>query len=216
MRIIAITAPKHSGKNVVSDYLVQKYGYKEYAFADPIKKACKEIFLFSDEQLYGNLKETIDDRWGISPREALQVIGTEIFQYKIHDYINSKKFNQLGRGLWVHRFRLMVESINIDDKLVISDLRFPHEAEIIKEYGGEIWRIKRPSLTIVDNHSSETEYNDIEADKLFINDGSISDLQFKISNEMDIIKNNIDIFNEIGTSISSAHRTDDSDKLNYK
>jgi hypothetical protein len=216
MRIIAITAPKHSGKNVISDYLVQNYGYKEYAFAEPIKKACKEIFLFSDEQLYGNLKETIDERWGISPREALQVIGTEIFQYKIHDYINSKTFNQIGRGVWVHRFKLMVESMNIDDKLVISDLRFPHEAEIIKQYGGEIWRIQRPSLANSDTHSSETEYNDIEADKLFINDGSIYDLQLKIKNEMENIKNNVDILNEIGTSISSAHRTDDLDKLKYK
>jgi hypothetical protein len=92
--IIAICGAKRSGKDVLSKYLVHKYKYRKLYFAEPLKKAVKELFNFSDIQVgidegenAGCEKDTVDDRWGVSPRQALQFFGTEVLQYKIQELL---------------------------------------------------------------------------------------------------------------------------------
>lgn len=53
--IIGITGqpPAGSGKDTVADFLVEEYGFAKVAMADPMKRICKEVFDFSDEQLWG-------------------------------------------------------------------------------------------------------------------------------------------------------------------
>ena len=72
MVLIGIIGKKYSGKDTAADYLVTNHNFTKMAFADPVKKITKELFNFNNEQLYGNLKETVDERWGISPREAFR------------------------------------------------------------------------------------------------------------------------------------------------
>src|SRR5579863_3132559 len=52
--IIGITGRKRSGKDTVGNYLVEHYGFVKVSFADTLKEACKIIFGFSDEQVYGD------------------------------------------------------------------------------------------------------------------------------------------------------------------
>ena len=58
--IIGLSGKKRVGKDTVADYLVSKYGFIKYSFADPIKAVAKILFGFSENQLYGNNKEEID------------------------------------------------------------------------------------------------------------------------------------------------------------
>lgn len=50
--LIGIIGKKRSGKDTISDYLIKNYGYQKYGFADPLKRGAKEIFGFTDEQLW--------------------------------------------------------------------------------------------------------------------------------------------------------------------
>ena len=52
------------------------------SFATPLKEAVKQLCLFSDEQVYGDLdaKSLVDPRWGFSPRQAMQMIGVSCVQ----------------------------------------------------------------------------------------------------------------------------------------
>ena len=61
--IIGITGKKFNGKDTGAIYLINNYGYERLAFADALKEACKCIFGFTNEQLYGNKKEDIDEYW---------------------------------------------------------------------------------------------------------------------------------------------------------
>ena len=70
MVLIGIVGKKYSGKDTAADYLVANHNFTKMAFADPVKKVAKELFNFNDEQLYGNLKEATDERWGISPQRS--------------------------------------------------------------------------------------------------------------------------------------------------
>jgi hypothetical protein len=169
MVLIGIIGKKYSGKDTIADYLVANHNFKKMAFADPVKKITKELFNFSDEQLYGNLKETVDTRWGISPREAFQKIGTEFGQFGIHTYFPSME--RFGRSLWVER--LFAEYIR-DENTVISDVRFKHEIDRIKKENGIIIKIIRDN-NYIDNHISENEI-DTEECKIFFNNGTKDEL----------------------------------------
>lgn len=176
--LIAVGGRKSNGKSSVADYIINKYGYTRYAFADPMKEAVKVIFDFSDEQLNGDLKELIDTRWGISPRQAMQTFATELCQFDLIKYLPA--LEPIGRKIWVHRFKMWYEK-NKEKNIIISDLRFEHEAEVIKELGGCIWSVERPQLfNVIDNHSSENSLPESYFDERIINDLSLADLNVKV------------------------------------
>ena len=197
--IIGISGKKRSGKDTISNFLIDNYDFIKYGFADPIKDIAKIIFGFTDEQLYGNLKEKIDDRWGISPRNFFQKFGTEygrcIFQEhfpEIFDNHNKKTLNKKTlnkKTLWVLVFKkwyLKKIKENPSIKIVINDVRFIDEYNCIKELGGYILKVERNNL-IVDQHISENDLdksfeNDktLEYDTIIENNGTLQDLYDKI------------------------------------
>ena len=70
---------------------------------------------------------------------------------------------------------ILLSKIKNDKYYVITDLRFLHEYEKIKNLDVFFIRIIRPSNINNDLHSSETEYMKIPCDIEIINDGSIKD-----------------------------------------
>lgn len=142
------------------------------AFASYIKEALRTIFGFSHAQLYGNKKEEIDQRWGISPREAMTKFGTEIMQ------------GWMGEDFWVKRMEYMLDSCSTYPLLIITDVRFPLEAEMIKRRGGYLVEIIRPNLDTsyrdpkTLNHISEQLQ--VEADFVVINDKDMEHLYSEV------------------------------------
>ena len=200
--LIAILGKKSSGKDTFSNYLLNNQGFIKYAFGDPLKKGIQCFFNLSDEQLNNErLKEEIDERWGVSPRKLFQIIGTDIFQKSIYDFIPDLKLNNQNqnqnenqiKGHWVYLFKewyLNEIKKNPNVKVIISDARFLHEVKTIKELNGKIIKIIRPqdknkNINLNDSHQSENEINDIPAemiDNIIYNDKTIDDLYSLIQN----------------------------------
>lgn len=102
----------------------------------------------------------------VTPRWLLQYIGTECFRQIIHP------------NTWVNA---TYAGINDGDNVVITDVRFPNEADAVKEHGGIVIRISRPVTDKVsDNHVSETALDNYDFDYIINNDGSIDDFRQKI------------------------------------
>lgn len=165
--LIGIVGNKQSGKSTFADYLVDKYNFTTQAFADPIKNGVKIFFDFDDEQMEGVLKEIIDKRWGISPRQALQIIGTDIFREHLPNTVPGLK--NLGNQFWIERFKIWYRR-NKDKNIIVSDVRFPNEAKLIKDLGGDIVKVQRNSIKNEDNHISESLIDKIEYDSIIMND----------------------------------------------
>jgi hypothetical protein len=192
--IIAICGEKRSGKDVLAEHLVRNHGYTKISFADPLKKVVKTLFNFSDIQVgidegenAGCEKDTVDDRWGISPRQALQFFGTEVLQYKIQELLPT-----INRDFFAESLVSRIKATSIQ-KYVINDLRFLHEYQKLKEtteaaeaYEVLIIRIVRPriidNIVTVDDigwgcntsqHISEKEYLNIPYDFEIVNDSTI-------------------------------------------
>ncbi len=182
MQIIGITGNKYHGKDTIGNYLKNNYGYITLSFAQPIKTICRELLSFDDEQLYGNKKETQDNRWfDITPREYYQFIG-DLFRNNMR-YINA----DFGDDIFVLSLKQKILSIlenNPNQKIVITDVRFVNEYEMIKSLGGSIWRVSRPELVDNDDlHISETELNMLNPDYKLLNN-KIDELYKQINDLM--------------------------------
>ena len=130
-RIVGIMGKKYNGKDTIADYLCARYGYIKLSYAQPLKDICKILFNFTDEQLYGKQKETIDERWGTSPRKLFQFIGTDLLRNQLATIIP-----EIGNNIWIRCVEEKINSLikeNPDTLIVISDVRFQNEIDIIKD-----------------------------------------------------------------------------------
>jgi hypothetical protein len=167
-RLIGITGRKGSGKDTVGAILRTLYGYRTLAYADPLKRACRDIYGLTVEQTDGPLavKEAVDPRWGLSPREIMQRFGTEV-----------------GRSIhtetWTRAAMLRVEAE--PGWWAITDVRFDNEAEVIHARGGIVLRVDRPGLGegVGAGHASEA-VEQIPVDFVIVNDGTMLDLAGKV------------------------------------
>jgi len=184
--IIGIAGHARHGKDSIADVLVKRYGYRKHALADVMKEACRVIFGWTDAHLYGDLKDKIDPNYGISPRHALQTLGTEWGQYKLSEYDSFAEVT--GRKLWVNSLLSRVSG-----GTVISDVRFLHEAQAIKEKGGIIILVRRfdkdKEYPWDKNHASELSVEEITPDYLIENNQGLKELEEKVIYAMENIKN---------------------------
>ena len=145
--------------------------FKENVFVDfndltfHRRKDLKKNQILSDSKFSRKVKEmSIDVRANmLSIRQLLQYWGTEIMR------------RHLGDQLWSLTTLKLAE---IHD-LIISDMRFKVEAEMVKERRGTVIYIDRPGCE-VGNHQSEKEafelYQEGRYDYIIYNNGTLKDL----------------------------------------
>lgn len=167
MRLIGMTGRKRSGKDTVGAYLRMEHNFAQESFAKPLKEAVRYIYGWGHEHVDGALKEVVDPYWQTTPRAVLQYLGTEIGR-------------QLDENIWVKSLQKRLEAFPAGS-VVITDVRFPNEADVVKALGGEIWRIIRPALgDRTDLHASEIGMDNYVADREILNTGSIKDIHDQV------------------------------------
>ena len=173
-RLIGLYSPAPGcGKTIVASLLTDLLSnHQRVSFAAPLKSAVSNMLidlgLPSFHYIYDN-KEAIIPELGVSARHMLQTLGTEWGRACIHP------------DFWVKIARAKTERVMGDGgSVVIDDVRFPNEAAMIFELGGELWRIERPGVSYDGDHSSEGALEDITPDRVIINDGTIDQLKEKI------------------------------------
>lgn len=187
MSIIAICGFKRSGKDTIADGIVKNGMFVKKQIASTLKHVCQLIFQLSNDQVDGNSKDIIENRYGKTPREILQFFGTEMMQFKLAELLPNS-----GRRIWIDR---LLSDIQHNQHVVISDLRFMHEFQAIKEkYGSKaiVIRVINPNIFNSSSHSSETEWMQIPPDYTIHNDSTIEELNKKIQ----------DVYTEILARIS--------------
>ena len=136
-RLIGIVGCPGAGKDTCGDYLIQHADYRRTSFAKKVKDVAHVVFGWDRDMLEGinpesrDWRERVDDYWGISPRVALQKIGTEIFRTHIHP------------DVWVKAVVKEIADAGPSSRFVITDCRFANEVEAIKALGGKIIYIQR-------------------------------------------------------------------------
>lgn len=144
--IIGLGYKARSGKDTAAEYLWRHFHFTRTAFADNLKKACMVIFSLTHEQVFGDNKEVEDSRWNDTPRNILQKVGTECLRRGYH------------QDVWVKSLEMYLKTQSPMTDWVITDVRFPNEAEAIRNWGGVLVRVDRPNAPGIATakHASET------------------------------------------------------------
>jgi hypothetical protein len=177
-RSLGICGYAQVGKDTAAAVAVRYFGFHAYSFAEPLKAACAELFDWGPEWFTGEGKARRDPRWGITPREALQLLGTEYGQIDLQRVPEFAA--KTGRCLWARR---VFESVKSNDhaRVVISDLRFPHEVDEIRARRGQVVRVHRPGVGPRNLHESEIAVDAIEPDANVINDGTLGEFELRVA-----------------------------------
>ena len=158
-----------SGKDTVAELLCLNYGYKRVSFADPMRQALYVLSPKIDNIV--RLSEYVDDYgWDVAKqnqevRRLLQVFGTEV---------GRKMF---GLDFWID---IALKDLSGDTQVVISDVRFPNEADAIAKLGGSVWRINRKNHSAVNGHASEHAMDNYMFNHVIYNDETLDDLSDEV------------------------------------
>lgn len=165
--LIAITGQAGVGKTTVAQRLVTHHHYIRVRFADGLKKMLRTLGLTEDE-IDGDLKEKpCTLLLGVTPRRAMQTLGTEWGRDLMHP--------DLWSNIWKAR---VTEQLLLGHKVVCDDCRFENEVRFIKSFvSSEIWSVRR-ALAVGNTmtHSSEAEAASLPQDRIVSNYGTVDQL----------------------------------------
>ena len=187
MKIILLCGWAGAGKDATASILVNKYGYKRYAFADQLKDIASAIYGFPRE-----MADTTDGKKNLwqcgfekkTIRDLLLLVGK----------VERERF---GKDIYVRSIIEEFKKLPEDSQIVISDLRYPAELAEMKMFGRnfnyevEVWRIERKGqLESSVNDESEHYMEAFHYDNVISNPGtSMDDLENVIKPIMDSNKN---------------------------
>ena len=193
--IIGICGLIGSGKDTVAQTLIDNHNFVKTSFADRLKDAVAVMFSWDRELLDGKTdesrawREQKDEFWSaetgreITPRLVLQEFGTECMRVGFFD------------GIWVSLTKQHLLQ-NKDKNFVITDVRFPNEAKMILEAGGQVWRVKRGidpmwfrvyqdiGVEPKDVHESEWRWANVKFDGIIGNNGTMEDLKNQVQDHL--------------------------------
>lgn len=184
MKLIALCGAAGAGKDTVADMLPAR----KLAFADALYREVAEAWGVEQHVLRcRETKETPTPRLSLmsstedeffitdammahcpyaprSPRQILQWWG---------DYRRAQ-----DPDYFVNSLRFHLEGGHPSQPIVITDVRFPNEAALIRQLGGQLWQIRRPGYEAGGTgHASDTDGSEFRPDRVLLNGGDLEDLQ---------------------------------------
>lgn len=163
------------GKDTLADSL-SVFNYSKGAFAHQLKSIVTRLYKLDYEQVYGEMKNVIDIRYGLTPRQILQKFGQD--QRAIDPDI-------WPRLVTVDLERELAYYPRASRRFVIADFRFPNEYWYLKKWAEShemkvlAYRIdrKRDEMFAGSTDVSETALDNFEHwDGVIENNGTPHDL----------------------------------------
>lgn len=162
--IIGISGKKRSGKDTVYELIRM---CKQSDGVNPIRAA------FGDQ-----IKEEVAGATGVDLDHIEE--HKERFRPMLQWWGADFRRHYKGESYWLDKMLAKMETIAGREVLVITDVRYPNEAELVKRAGGIMLRVERET-GLKDAHSSENLLDDFEGfDYRLTNDGTIRELKKKV------------------------------------
>ena len=184
--LVGLVGKKRAGKDTFAGAM--DWRFMRVAFADPLREAAYALnpivgwnYLADEPVRYqeaidlGGYEEAKDDYPEV--RGILQRLGTESIRALDDGFwlrAGTARIDEL-RDSSIRRAQGMFDAV--DTPVVVTDVRYPNEADAIRERGGVIVRILRPGTTTVDGHPSENALDEYAADRIIVNDGTLAALE---------------------------------------
>jgi hypothetical protein len=159
VKLIGIRGYAGAGKDTVADYIISKQTNTwKASFAEPLKLSCASAFgipldaFFSQEK-----KETLNEFWGVTPRQIAQFVGSEVYR----DLVTTALLKTTSGDFWLRRMYgylnnqlkhefadgTVNDDYNASDTIIIPDVRFQNEYDFIAKNNGHILHLTRPGAS---------------------------------------------------------------------
>lgn len=183
MKLIALCGAAGAGKDTVADMLPAR----KLAFADALYREVAEAW--GVEQHVLRCRETKEVPLAVleisaccdevfadfhsergwecprSPRQILQWWG-DYRRAQMPDYFVRRAEHEINMR-W-----------HLGEDTVLSDVRFPNEAALVRQLGGQLWQIRRPGYEAGGTgHASDTDGREFRPEVVLENFGSLDDLR---------------------------------------
>lgn len=170
---------QYEGDALYKQYTGSRNGFDELLFNSKgnFKPVIENPIMIAEELRFRYIAQ-IGDTFKLTPRKLLQLLGTECGREILHPQI------------WVNALFADYEK---DSEWIVTDVRFPNEAQAIKDRGGVVIRVNRdketalmdkgihiPKHLLSKEHPSETALDDYKFDEVIENNGSIEELIEKV------------------------------------
>ncbi|WP_432006338.1 hypothetical protein [Streptomyces parvus] len=177
--IVGLSGYARSGKNAAAEALVQ-HGWRQAAFADKLRE-----FLLA-------VNPVIPGPVGVGNLRLQLLIADVGWEYAKAHYPEVRALHNrtgtdagrkiLGNNVWVDA---LFREHDDAPALVISDVRFPNEAQAVADRGGVLIRVERPGVSPARDrtgriYESETALDDWPFDHVLRNDDSVRALHVKL------------------------------------
>lgn len=178
--VVGMTGYAGAGKDTVANVLIEDWGFQRFALADALRESMLALdpVLWTPSPWSENAYRLADavDRfgWDLAKREQpeirrlLQVFGTEVGR------------TLFGENVWIDVLeRKIAEQTDPYARIVVTDVRFPNEADWVHELGGFLMRVERPGVGPINNHPSEQRLAGV--DYTIHNDSTIEGLRSQVA-----------------------------------
>jgi hypothetical protein len=178
-KIVGVLGRAQHGKSTLGTLLAAHFGYQPVAFADALRTMMAKLnpivhVTGDDSKEYLRYTELLDlmgyeeaKRYP-EVRRLLQVLGTEVVR------------DQFGENAWVDALdRTIFDDEKDEDKYVITDVRFPNEAEYVMRNKGILIKVVRPNFDngVDSTHASEALVDTLPYDYRISNNSTIDKMR---------------------------------------
>lgn len=180
-KIIILTGKAQSGKDTSCEFINTMVGAsgmtsKIYAFADPLKQMCSELFNIPERLCWGDNEEKdlpTQYRWSDFPLPVSRINNIMYNDLELKDYTLSNDvtirqllqvwgtniFREFEPNCWVNATIGKIKR-EAPDVAIISDARFPNEIDAFLEYETFVIRLERNPIN--NSHKSEVALDDYD------------------------------------------------------
>jgi hypothetical protein len=183
MKVIGFSGLINSGKTTAAEILVQHRGARRWSFADPLRGMLKTLLMchYPEDQAENFLRR--------EKTVPLRPFGEKTARYLLQTLGTGWGRNMIMFNVWSETMRGRLESVR-DQRItiVVDDVRYQNEADVIKSMGGKIVRIDWEAA-IPPTHDSDSQI--IESDAVVSNNGSMADFEQSIIAAFDFFFNGV-------------------------
>jgi hypothetical protein len=184
------------GKTTLADILVRDHGYIQISFASPLKVMVAALLQQLDIPEDRARRLTYTDKEAPIPEISSRTTARHLQRTLGTEWGRSCVDPELWLKCWEAQYRRTIafgEPSGIPDlaapipRVVVDDCRFPNEADLLRNYSGEIWHLSRRGIDATSTHASDGGLSTYPYfDRYLENSGTLHDLKTTLATQLDL------------------------------
>lgn len=158
-KIVGFCGYKRSGKGTAA-LALEEQGFVDVPFAGGLKAMLTAWLVYNGVEK----PELYTDDWMKDHRS--RYFNNKEFRYAMQTLGTEWGRGMIGKNFWIEGWERKISSL---DLITVSDVRFDDEIKAVRDKGGIIIKVRRPSFRNLDTHVSETNMESLKCDYEVVN-----------------------------------------------